>query len=125
MGFEITWEPPHGVIKRHFGQVTSTEVLVANTRVEADSRFDVLRYVINDFLDCTGVKVFSGDIEEIAAIDSAAALVNPYIRNAIVATHPEVVVASNAYANDPLTAYPTKVFSCIADARDWLGLSSA
>lgn len=123
MGYRIIWESPQGVVKRHFGQLTGAEVLAANTKIESDPRFDSLRYVINDFLDCTGVTVSAPEIEEIAAIDHSAALINRNIRIAIVATHPEVEAASKAYANDTLTAYTTRIFGTMADARAWLGLS--
>lgn len=125
MNFEIVWEPPRGVVKRHFGHVTGNDVLAANTKTEADPRFDSLRYVINDFLGCTGVSVSSAELEEIAAIDRAAALINPNISLAMVAVLPEIVAAANAYANDTLTIYPTRVFCSMADARAWLGLEQA
>jgi hypothetical protein len=80
MGYEISWEPPNGVIKRHFGEVIGSEVLAAITKIEGDERFDTLRYVINDFLDCTGLTVSPVEIVEIAAIDNAAAATNPNIR---------------------------------------------
>lgn len=125
MNVEIIWEPPQGVVKRHFGHLTGKDVLAANIKIEADPRFDSLRYVINDFLGCTGVSISAPEIEEIAAIDSSAAIINPNIRIAMVATLPEVIVAANAYANDALTIYPTRVFYSMADARAWLGLSQA
>lgn len=125
MGYEISWEPPNGVIKRHFGEVTGSEVVAAIAKTEGDERFDTLRYVINDFLDCTGLTVSPLEIVEIAAIDHAAAATNPNIRVAIVATHPAVVATANSYANDPLTTYTTRIFSSMRAARSWLGLPTA
>jgi hypothetical protein len=122
MGYEISWEPPNGVIKRHFGEVTGGEMLAAISKTEGDERFDTLRYVINDFLDCTGLTVSPMEIVEIAAIDKAAAATNPNIRIAVVATHPDVVVAANNYADDPFTIYKTRVFASLSAARSWLGL---
>jgi hypothetical protein len=124
VGYAIEWDPPSGLIKRHFGHVTGSEVLEANRIAERDVRFDSLRYVVNDFSECTEVTVSPAEIEEIAAIDRAAAATNPNIRLAIVATHPDVVAASTAYANDPLTRFATRVFSSINAARSWLGLST-
>ncbi len=125
MGYEITWEQPFGVIKRHFGQVTGTELAAAVAETEGDERFDTLRYVINDFSGCTGLNVTLAEVEEIAAIDHVAASMNPDIRIAIVAPLPEAVAVANAYANDPLNAYMTSVFHTMAEARTWLGLSLA
>uniref|UniRef100_Q47FG6 STAS/SEC14 domain-containing protein n=1 Tax=Dechloromonas aromatica (strain RCB) TaxID=159087 RepID=Q47FG6_DECAR len=123
MGYEIKWVPPDGVIKRHFGQVTGSELIAAVAKTEGDARFDTLRYVINDFLDCTGLTASSTDVEEIAAIDKSAASINPYIRIAIVATLPEVVAIANAYMNDPFNIYTTRLFSAMDEAKSWLSCS--
>jgi hypothetical protein len=125
MCYEIEWKSPNGVIKRHFGQVTGSEIMAAVTTTEGDPRFDSLRYVINDFSDCTELKVSPREIAEIAAIDKAAAHSNPNIRIAFVATLQDVVAAANAYANDPFTTYATRVFSSTDEAKSWLGLRPA
>jgi hypothetical protein len=123
--YEIAWQQPNGLIKRHFGHVTSSEVLAANVQAEADARFDDLNYVINDFRDCTGLTVSPDDIAEIAAIDKAASKTNPHIRIAVVATNSEVLAAATAYANDPLTTFTVRLFSSMNDACSWLGVSTA
>ena len=51
MGYEIKWVQPDGVIKRHFGLVTGGELIDAVAKTEGDSRFDTLRYLINDCLE--------------------------------------------------------------------------
>lgn len=122
MGYEIVWEEPNGLVKRHFGHVTGKEVLDANCNIEKDSRFDALRYVINDFSECVGVSASITEIEEIAAIDYAAAASNPNIRLAIVATHPDVLVASARYISNPVSPFPARIFDSMDDARSWLGL---
>jgi hypothetical protein len=60
-------------------------------------------------------------VDEIAAIDQAAALVNPKIRVAVVATAPEIIAAASQYADSPMNIYLTRIFSTPADARAWLG----
>ncbi len=123
MPYKLTWQHPNGLIKRHFGNVNGREVLAANEQAEADARFDDLRYVINDFSDCTGLTVSPDDIVEIAAIDKAASKINPHILIAVVATLPDVLAATNAYANDPLNAFTTRAFSSMNDACSWVGVS--
>ncbi len=123
MGVEIIWEPPTGVVKRHFGHVTGSEVMHGNQTAEADARFDRLRYVINDFTDCTSLDATPVDVEETAAFDRAASLTNRSIRIAIVAQHPDVIAASNAYAANALTVFETRVFGSMQEARSWLAHS--
>jgi hypothetical protein len=120
MAYKITWEPPAGVIKHHFGQVCGRELLEAVLLIEGDRRFDGLRYVINDFSGCTGLSATEAEVEEIAAIDQAAYALNPDIRIAVVATHPDAVAAANAYVISPLNRYVTRVFQSLHEARQWL-----
>ncbi len=115
------WEQPKGVVKRHFGHVTGRELLEAVQKTEGDSRFDSLRYVINDFRDCNALTVSPGEIQEIAAVDNAAALTNANILIAIVTTQPDITAMANAYANDPLTLFNTRVFGSMEEARQWVG----
>jgi hypothetical protein len=122
MGYELKWEAPAGVVKRHFGPVSGKELLEAILRIEGDRRFDGLLYVLNDFSDCTAVGVTESELEEIAAIDKAAYALNPRIRIAVVATHPEALAAGKAYANSTLNSYETRLFDSMAEARRWLEL---
>lgn len=121
MAYEIIWESPSGVVKRHFGHVTGGDLRAAVEATESDPRFNGLRYVINDFLDCRSLAVADPEVEEIAAIDNAAALSNNRIRIAVVATLPEVIAVARVYAHDPLTPYETRICDTMAAARDWLG----
>lgn len=122
MPYNIVWEA-HGVIKQFSGLVNGEELLRAGTDTEADPRFDSYRYVINDFLDCTGFSIASPVVEEIAAIDWAASRANSRIRVAVVATAPEIIEASRQYAASPLNVYPTRIFPTMAEARAWLASS--
>ena len=123
MPFEIVWQQPSGLIKRHFGHVTGREVLDANVLAEGDARFDDLRYVIHDFLGCTSLTASPEEIREIVAIDKAASRSNPNIRAAVIATHPEVMAAADSYINHPLNAYAVRLFGSMDDACAWLGVS--
>ena len=119
MGYELIWEP-RGVIKRFFGPVTGQELYEAGTDTEGDARFEDYRYVINDFLGCTEFSVSDNIIEEIAAVDGAAAILNPNIRIAVVAKSPEILAAVTQYSESSMHPYATGVFSALADARAWL-----
>lgn len=123
MPYTLTWEA-RGVIKKFFGRVTSDELFQAGIDTEADPRFDDYRYVINDFVECTGFSVSPGVVDEIAAIDEAAAKINHSIRIAVVATLPEIIAVANEYANSPMNAYATRIFATLQEAQGWLGLSA-
>lgn len=119
MGYELIWEP-RGVLKRFFGQVTDSDISGSVARIHGDRRFDTLRYVINDYLDGTGHRIPLNAVEEIAAIDDAAAISNPHIRVALVAATPEFVELATQYAGATMKIYPTRIFSSLDEARIWL-----
>ena len=118
MGYEVIWERK-GVVKRFFGHITSADMIKPVIATEADPRFDDLRYVINDFMDVSSVSVSPSTVDEISAVDSAAAMSNPNIRISVAATHPAVVALARQYADSPLNAYPTCIFPDLEQARAW------
>ena len=119
MSCKIIWEP-RGVVKHFLDEVTSHDMLQSVRETEGDARFDDLRFVINDFLDITGVSSMHHDVEEISAIDSIAAITNPRIKVAVVATSPLIIEMAESYINSPLNRYPTKIFQTLTDARMWI-----
>ncbi len=123
MGYELIWEPK-GVVKRFFGDVDGDQLLKSAAETEGDPRFDEYHYVINDFLACESFSAPLDVVEEVAAIDGAAALINKRIKIAIVATLPGVLAAAEQYVKAPYTSYPTRIFSTLDNARDWIGKPS-
>lgn len=119
MAVEILWET-RGAYKRFHGHVTDRELIDSVLTIEGDPRFDTMRYTINDFLDVTSFSVLDQTVRIVSAIDGAAALTNPDIRIAVVATDIQIKALAELYANSPLTAYPTQIFADIVGARAWL-----
>lgn len=119
VGYEILWEP-RGTVKRFYGHVTDAQLMQSVIDIEGDHRFDTLRYVINDFLEVASFDVSAANVRIIAAIDAAAALTNPNIKVAIVATDAQVHALAEVYASAPTKPYPTAVFATTAAARNWV-----
>jgi hypothetical protein len=124
LGYELHWED-RGVVKRYFGHVSSEELLAPVIATEADERFDRLRFVINDFLQAKSVAFTQSDIDTIAAHDMGAALTNPHIKVAVVAAQPEVIDLVRRYMKAAALAYPTSIFSTMAEARAWVAAPMA
>ena len=120
VGYELHWGE-RGVVKRYVGTVTAHDVIQSAVDVERDSRFDDLRYVINDFLEIVDVAVTGLEIERLAAIDKGAFETNPKIRIAIVTDRDDVVGLAREYADSPVHVYPTRIFSTLRSAKEWLG----
>ncbi len=121
MGCEIYWEPK-GIFRRYFGHVTGPEMTEPVIAMQADPRFDGVRYVILDLLDVETFSVTQADLELIGALDTAAVHSNPRLRLAIVATNPEIVGMVAQYEDVADGAFPTAVFSTVAEARDWANI---
>ena len=119
MAYDIFWEQ-RGVVKHYRGCVSSYDLLQSVLDTESDARFDDLRFVINDFLDIESLALANVDVEEISAIDRAAARINPHIKIAIVSISTDIIALGNEYANSPMNTYPTRIFATNADARAWL-----
>jgi hypothetical protein len=123
MPFVIHWET-QGVYRKYHGHVGGDELLASIQHIEADDRFDHIRYVINDFLAVAGHDVSTAKLRLIAAIDKAATLSNPNIRVAIVTTGaPILTLAQHYVAAAP--PYPTEIFPSVAAARAWIATAPA
>lgn len=120
MAYVNHWEE-RGIYRKYSGKLHGDEILEAVQKVEADSRFDTIRYVINDYLDITDIDIKLTNIKIVAAIDSAATLTNPNIILAQVTTNPEVEdVITNYLKAAPKNSYPSKNFTHLDKAREWI-----
>lgn len=118
MAFQNHWEK-RGVYRKYDGAISGREMLLAVREVESDSRFDDLRYIINDFSSVTNPSITEQDIEEITALDYAASFSNPYIRLAIVANSPALQSLAERYIQSSDSPYPTQTFNALGPARAW------
>lgn len=120
MSYENIWEK-HGVYRKYNNCVTGKEILQAVQDVESDNRFDLICYVINDYLDVTEVDVSFEKIKIIAAIDDAAALTNPNIKVAQVTTNSAIEDLAQFYSERPgNNRYHSKLFTSLDEAREWI-----
>lgn len=124
MSYEIHWEP-RGVVKRFFGAVDGRDLIDSLVAVEESPQFDELRFVVNDFLAAESVTIGLDEVQTIASIDMAAALTNPNIVIAVVATNAEITALARQYAESPMNTYPTRIFATLAEARAWLAQAAA
>jgi len=104
--------------------VTGQEMTEPVIAMQADPRFDRVRYVILDLLGIETFSVTHGDLELIGALDTAAVQSNPRLKLAIVATQPEIIGMVAHYEDLAEGAFPTAVFSTVAEARAWATIPS-
>ena len=120
MACEIVWEH-RGVHKRLSGHVSAREFERSVETVQADPRFDEIRYVINDFSAVTGHGLDEQHLLELAAIQYGAQASNPQVRAVYVGVDPELSRQLRAILIDSQRSlYRVALFDTLPQARDWL-----
>ena len=120
MACEIVWEH-RGVHKRLSGHVSAREFERSVETVQADPRFDEIRYVINDFSAVTGHGLDEQHLLELAAIQYGAQASNPQVRAVYVGVDPELARQLRGILIDSQRSlYRVALFDTLPQARDWL-----
>lgn len=114
------WEKK-GLYRKFENKINGEEVLTSNLTIQGDSRFDDIRYVINDFTQIIDFEVSSTDINVIAATDNAASISNPNIKIAIVSSHEPLLTWIKHYCGIMKDApFDCKIFDNINDTYKWV-----
>ena len=122
MACEIVWEH-RGVHKRLSGHVSAREFERSVETVQADPRFDEIRYVINDFSAVTGHGLDEQHLLELAAIQYGAQASNPQVRAVYVGLGGDPVLTQllqSILIGSQRSVYRVALFETLPQARDWL-----
>jgi len=120
MAFEIVWEPD-GVLKRFSGTVPAEEFLRSVKQIQGDSRFDDVRYVINDFSDAHADRIGEDVLTELSALHYGAYASNPNCRIAFVSTDSAFAERAKRVLLSPdMMSYQIEFSPSVSEARDWL-----
>ncbi len=121
MPYQIHWED-RGVAYKYEGQASEADIAAATRHVQADARFDRLLYSLHDFLACESFTFSPAAMEELAAVNAAAArsLRAGKLAIAVVTEMEEVVAAIHAYVASGLSAHDFRIFKSVDPARAWL-----
>jgi len=86
-----------------------------------DPIFDKMHYIIADFLDADQFDITEEQVEEIAALDRAAAMSNPRMKVAIVASEKHIQQLAALYVDSSQgSQWKSKIFDNLEDARQWV-----
>ena len=120
MAFKLIWQERRVTI-RYSGHVSDVQTGMASRLIQGDPRSDGLREILHDGRECTSFIFSEAIIEEIAAIDGAAAMSTPKLRIAVISDRPDVIAAVDYYASLELSPFPVRVFADLQAANHWLG----
>lgn len=121
MAWEVVWEP-RGVWRRFSGTIGLQDVISAITAVQADPRYDSLRYAINDY---TAVEALihredvARGLDDILGQVIGGSFSNNKVVTAIVATQPEIIALSQVFLGGALP-YPAMLCATTEAARAWI-----
>ena len=117
MAYEIIWEP-EGVIRQFSESVSAREFMQSVERVQGDSRYDDMRYIINDFSSASASALGEEVFTELAVLHYGAYASNPNCR--VVFVTADKTLAGLVRQQGPVVSYPTGVLPTLVEARDWL-----
>lgn len=120
MPCEIAWEH-RGVHKRLSGHLSASEFQRSVEAIQADPRFDEIRFVINDFSAVTGHELDEQRLLELAAIQYGAQASNPQVRVVYVGADPQLARwIRSALIDSQRSLYRVALFDTLPQAREWL-----
>jgi len=124
MPYKITWKPG-GVIWEFHGVLAGKDAIQANLDIYGDPRFDDLRYQLVDISAVEQFNIPDEALETAAAMDEAAALSNPRLVVAVVATKREALKVAELYKSAMSTSkWKVEIFCSMEDAKKWALLHS-
>lgn len=122
MTCETIWENK-GVLKRLSGHVSADEFVHSVEAIQADPRFDDIRYVINDFSLVSSHELDADLLQELAAIQYGAQASNPQVRAVYVGLGDDPVLTQllqSILIGSQRSVYRVALFETLPQARDWL-----
>jgi hypothetical protein len=117
---KINWEP-RGVIITFSDVVDGEELFQASEEIYSDERFDNIHYQIFDYSKVTEFNVGVEWVTKLAAWDKAAALSNPSMKLAGVATDEVTQMLSSLYQAESLNSpWEIQMFASLDEAQQWV-----
>ena len=120
MPYTNTWES-EGLYRKFVGEINGDEILESNYELQADSNFQKIKYIINDFTEVTGHSIETAHTKAYAASDDIISITKGKLKIALVVTQPPLVALANSYREQMRgKLFECEIFQSIEDARKWV-----
>ena len=119
MAYEIIWEP-EGVIRQFSESVSAREFMQSVERVQGDSRYDDMRYIINDFSSASASALGEEVFTELAVLHYGAYASNPNCRVVFV-TADKTLAGWSGKSCSKARSFPTPPKSCLPWSKPGTG----
>ena len=120
MAYKLIWEEK-GVTAYFKDTVNDIELNEIVSQFYSHEQFDSIRYLLISFLGVETFNITTEALEEIGAMDRAAALSNPNVKVAMVSDNDAVLDMLSSYENASQgSPWPIRYFGSIKEAREWI-----
>jgi len=120
MAYQLIWEE-RGATAHVEDTVNDTELSEIVSKFHSHEQFDSVRYLLVDFLEVGTFDITTEALEEIGAMDYAAALSNPKVKVAMVSDDDAVRDMLSSYEKTAQESpWPLRYFGSIKEAREWI-----
>jgi hypothetical protein len=120
MPYRIRWEGS-GVYRRFFGDISATEFQDAYQEMVGDLRYELIRYIISDYLEAQPAPDFTeADLKAQAELERLRFYDSPDTVQAMVAADPRTMAFARYYESLQISPYCQRTFPTVADARAWI-----
>ena len=119
MSYEVTWEA-NGLYRKFVGKISGMEILESNFKLQLNSNFKDLKYIINDFSEVTSHSVKSAHTVTYAQTDDIISKVVGELKIAIIANNDSILELANSYRKEMKNElFECEIFKNIEDAQNW------
>lgn len=121
MAYQIKWQD--NIVFLHFsGQISNDEIVAANTAWYSNSKIDMTKCVICNFMDADLSLISRREVEGSVATDKGASISSPGIKIAFVTEHYYVQGLCEHYINlskKLCSSWCFSIFKSVDDALEW------
>jgi len=111
----------NGLYRKFTGTIHGIEILEANLKLHVDSRFNNIKYVLNDFTEATELRVEPKHTNAYAASDKVISDRMLGLKIAIVVTTELQTKLANAYREEMKGSnFKCEIFTHLDDAYKWV-----
>jgi len=120
MPYTNNWEE-NGLYRKFTGTINGIEILEANLKLHIDSRFNNIKYVLNDFTEVSDLRIETKHTNAYAASDKVISDRMLGLKIAIVVISELQINLANAYQEEMKNSnFKCEIFASLDDAYKWV-----
>ena len=120
MAYQLIWED-NGVIAHFKGSINDLELREIVSKFYGNESFDSIKHLLINFLEVEKFDISDNALQQIGAMDSAAALTNPNVRVVMVVNNIAFLERLSSYEKiSQDSPWPLCYFDSVKKAQEWI-----